>query len=315
MEGMFIEPEVFFFVVSRLKKQGTAASHITLHNSASRPLGFKLKTNAPLRYSVKPVLGVVPGQGQTEIYVRCETCVLRGDRFLLQTVELLHAEALSLTPTTWRRINTTRFKEVLIPCIMATSPEDNATGISVKGMFNKRDSRESTESVTSSSKLSSVASMPGIPFVESRNSSIITSTSIPCHRRVQSQTLSSSYVYTDSSMSVIREASIALSTKDFMTLHDQMSSETERQVQTPTAEQRSFVQRLKQQIRLIVAVLCVLVSLGWWPLKHLAIGGGGEEEGEGGGRTSTLHDTMGLGLNAEGAGWNVETMAVEGLAG
>lgn len=40
---------------------------MTLKNTTDKPVGFKFKTNAPTRYSVKPVVGVVAKDGDVEI--------------------------------------------------------------------------------------------------------------------------------------------------------------------------------------------------------------------------------------------------------
>lgn len=44
------------------------ASKITLTNNGAIPVAFKLKTNAPQRYAVKPVFGIIQPQFFTDIY-------------------------------------------------------------------------------------------------------------------------------------------------------------------------------------------------------------------------------------------------------
>ncbi|KAJ3280954.1 hypothetical protein HK104_000304, partial [Borealophlyctis nickersoniae] len=73
-------------------------SKITLTNRQPRPVGFKFKTNAPARYSVKPVVGMLDANGSVDVFVRSETTIHPGDRFLLQNMALTKDEAANLTP-------------------------------------------------------------------------------------------------------------------------------------------------------------------------------------------------------------------------
>ncbi|KAI9229433.1 MAG: hypothetical protein DHS80DRAFT_22310 [Piptocephalis tieghemiana] len=89
---------------------------------SSRPLGFKVKTNAPGRYSVKPVMGLLAPGSQIDVHVRCEGLgVVRGDRFLIQAVLLTEMEASSLTPRSWRRLEDHRLHSIFIPCTIPGS--------------------------------------------------------------------------------------------------------------------------------------------------------------------------------------------------
>ncbi|RKP15398.1 hypothetical protein BJ684DRAFT_18277 [Piptocephalis cylindrospora] len=81
-------------------------------------LGFKFKTNAPDRYSVKPVLGVLAPGAQVDVYVRCEGFgVHMGDRFLVQIATLTEEEAGSLNARTWRELGEDRLGSTFIPCV------------------------------------------------------------------------------------------------------------------------------------------------------------------------------------------------------
>ncbi|KAF9907630.1 hypothetical protein EC991_010749 [Linnemannia zychae] len=93
-------------LVSKLKIKNLHATHV----------GYKFKTNAPLRYSVKPVLGVLaPGQS-IEVFVRCESLVNPQDRFLLQSVSLAEKESQYIDAVTWKEIDRRRLQENFIQC-------------------------------------------------------------------------------------------------------------------------------------------------------------------------------------------------------
>jgi hypothetical protein len=43
-------------------------SRITLVNQTDQSVAFKLKTNSPVKFSVKPVIGVIQASGSLEVY-------------------------------------------------------------------------------------------------------------------------------------------------------------------------------------------------------------------------------------------------------
>jgi hypothetical protein len=45
-------------------------SKVKLKNLSSSPVGYKFKTNAPMKYSVKPVLGVLAPDESIKIFGR-----------------------------------------------------------------------------------------------------------------------------------------------------------------------------------------------------------------------------------------------------
>ncbi|KAF9122682.1 hypothetical protein BGW39_009572 [Mortierella sp. 14UC] len=86
-----ISPQTFQFTASKVSSG--LVSKLKIKNLHATHVGYKFKTNAPLRYSVKPVLGVLaPGQS-IEVFVRCESWVNPQDRFLLQSVSLTEQES------------------------------------------------------------------------------------------------------------------------------------------------------------------------------------------------------------------------------
>ncbi|KAF9320762.1 Motile sperm domain-containing protein 2 [Podila horticola] len=132
-------------------------SKLKIKNLLSSPVGYKFKTNAPLRYSVKPVLGVlVPGQS-IEVFVRCESWVNPQDRFLLQSVGLTEEESQYIDATTWKELDRRRVIECFIQCSSSSTlsmrePQDDGGSIS----------STSSNSSTRSSVVSSTRSSSGL---------------------------------------------------------------------------------------------------------------------------------------------------------
>ncbi|KAF8982351.1 Motile sperm domain-containing protein 2 [Haplosporangium bisporale] len=132
-------------------------SKLKIKNLQPTPVGYKFKTNAPLRYSVKPVLGVlVPGQS-IEVFVRCESWVNPQDRFLLQSVGLTEEESQYIDATTWKELDRRRIIESFIQCSSSSTltmrePQDDGGSIS----------STSSNSSTRSSVVSSTRSSSGL---------------------------------------------------------------------------------------------------------------------------------------------------------
>ncbi|KAG0292031.1 phosphatidylinositol-binding protein scs2 [Linnemannia gamsii] len=110
-------------------------SKLKIKNLHATPVGYKFKTNAPLRYSVKPVLGVLaPGQS-IEVFVRCESWVNPQDRFLLQSVSLTEPESQHIDAVTWKEIDRRRLVENYIQCSSSSTlsirePQDDGGSLS-----------------------------------------------------------------------------------------------------------------------------------------------------------------------------------------
>lgn len=111
-----ITPPDFRFTDSRINVG--YISRITLTNkSGTQDVGFKFKTNAPARYSVKPVMGVVKkGGGEVDVFVRSETKLNPQDRFLLQSLPLSPSESTEINSTTWKQLDRRRMNETFIDC-------------------------------------------------------------------------------------------------------------------------------------------------------------------------------------------------------
>ncbi|KAF8934128.1 hypothetical protein BGZ58_005917 [Dissophora ornata] len=124
-------------------------SKVKLKNLAPVPVGYKFKTNAPMKYSVKPVLGVLGPGESIKIFVRSDSWISPQDRFLLQTIGLTEEEGQALDPRSWKTLDSKRFNESYIPCT-ATSA------------LSLRDPEDDAGSWSSSSATSSAASSP--PF-------------------------------------------------------------------------------------------------------------------------------------------------------
>ncbi|KAF8944570.1 Motile sperm domain-containing protein 2 [Haplosporangium gracile] len=110
-------------------------SKLKIKNLHATPVGYKFKTNAPLCYSVKPVLGVLaPGQS-IEVFVRCESWVNPQDRFLLQSVSLTEPESHHIDAVTWKEIDRRRLVENFIQCSSSSTlsmrePQDDGGSLS-----------------------------------------------------------------------------------------------------------------------------------------------------------------------------------------
>ncbi|KAF9578459.1 hypothetical protein BGW38_005721, partial [Lunasporangiospora selenospora] len=114
---------------------------LKLKNTSQAFVGYKFKTNAPLRYSVKPVLGVLAAGQSVEVFVRCESWVNPHDRFLLQTVSLTEAESEHIDAVTWKDLDRRRIVENFIPCLSSSTlamrdPQDDGGALSSSSSSN-----------------------------------------------------------------------------------------------------------------------------------------------------------------------------------
>ncbi|KAL1921690.1 uncharacterized protein VTP21DRAFT_10332 [Calcarisporiella thermophila] len=94
-------------------------SRLTVRNLLQNSIAIKFKTNAPLRYSVKPVQAVLAPRESIQIYVRSDGPPQEVDRFLMQSVSLTADEAKAMDAEGWRRIERWRIMENLINCRIA----------------------------------------------------------------------------------------------------------------------------------------------------------------------------------------------------
>ncbi|KAF9915262.1 hypothetical protein BX616_006559 [Lobosporangium transversale] len=102
-----------------------------------------------MKYSVKPVFGTLRPGESVKIFVRSDKWVSPQDKFLLQTVALTNEETLSLSPLSWKALDSKRILENYITCssqsaLSLQEPEDDVGSLS-------------SSSVTSSSPISSAA--------------------------------------------------------------------------------------------------------------------------------------------------------------
>ncbi|KAI1321789.1 Motile sperm domain-containing protein 2 [Mortierella claussenii] len=142
-----ISPQTFQFTASKVSSG--LVSKLKIKNLMEASVGYKFKTNAPLRYSVKPVLGVLePGQS-IEVFVRCESWVNPQDRFLLQSVALGKEESQQIDAVTWKEIDRRRILEHFIQCSSSSTlamrdPLDD--GGSISSSSNTSSTRSSASS-------------------------------------------------------------------------------------------------------------------------------------------------------------------------
>ncbi|KAG0250893.1 hypothetical protein BG011_007989 [Mortierella polycephala] len=128
-----ISPQNFQFTASKVSSG--LVSKLKIKNLSSTPMGYKFKTNAPLRYSVKPVLGVLASGQSTEVFVRCESWVNPQDRFLLQSVALAEEESEHIDAVTWKELDRRRINESFIQCSSSSTlalrdPQDEIGSLS-----------------------------------------------------------------------------------------------------------------------------------------------------------------------------------------
>ncbi|KAG0335890.1 hypothetical protein BG000_007144 [Podila horticola] len=81
-----ITPHIFQFSASKVSTGQVAK--VKLKNTSSTPVGYKFKTNAPQKYSVRPVFGVMMPGDSVKVFVRSEGWINPQDRFLLQSIAL-----------------------------------------------------------------------------------------------------------------------------------------------------------------------------------------------------------------------------------
>ncbi|KAL1914379.1 uncharacterized protein VTP21DRAFT_8959 [Calcarisporiella thermophila] len=115
-----ISPPQFDFLPSR--NGNGYVSRLSIRNMLGNSIGFKFKTNAPTRYSVKPVLATLGPHESLEIYVRSDSEVKPGDKFLMQSISLTDEEARQLDARFWRELDRRRVMENLIACRVAQPP-------------------------------------------------------------------------------------------------------------------------------------------------------------------------------------------------
>ncbi|KAK3845433.1 MAG: hypothetical protein J3R72DRAFT_435790 [Linnemannia gamsii] len=132
-EVLRISPQQFYFTASRVSPG--QVSKVKLKNLSSSPVGYKFKTNAPMKYSVKPVLGVLAPDESVKIFVRCDNWISPQDRFLLQSIILTDNEAQCMDSSAWKSLDPKRFIECYIPCISVSvlslrDPEDDTGSLS-----------------------------------------------------------------------------------------------------------------------------------------------------------------------------------------
>ncbi|KAJ3049245.1 Motile sperm domain-containing protein 2 [Rhizophlyctis rosea] len=156
-----ISPPDFRFTDSRLSVG--FISRLTLTNRNTKPVGFKFKTNAPARYSVKPVLGTLEPNASVDVFVRSETQINATDRFLLQTTLLTLEEASGINATTWKQLDRRRMSETFIDCRLrdGSIPSKSLTHSPSQSSLRSATHTPST-SVQSYSSLSSKPSKPSL---------------------------------------------------------------------------------------------------------------------------------------------------------
>ncbi|KAF9187699.1 hypothetical protein BGZ51_001146 [Haplosporangium sp. Z 767] len=143
-----ISPQNFQFTASKVSSG--LVSKLKIKNLSSTPVGYKFKTNAPLRYSVKPVLGVLTPEQSIEIFVRCESWVNPQDRFLLQSVALAEEESELIDAVAWKKLDRRRINESFIQCSSSSTLAMRDPQDEIGSLSSSSNSSSTTSSVVSS---------------------------------------------------------------------------------------------------------------------------------------------------------------------
>ncbi|KAG0027150.1 Major sperm protein [Podila clonocystis] len=169
-----ILPNVFQFSASKVTTGQVAK--VKLKNTSSTPVGYKLKTNAPQKYSVRPVFGVLMPGDSAKVFVRCEGWINPQDRFLLQSIILGDEEGQTFQAATWKTVDPKRIVPSYIQCSSSSAlalrdPEDDP------GSLSSSSATSSTASTTTYSPsfppimTTSCSSMPTASMLSERRSS------------------------------------------------------------------------------------------------------------------------------------------------
>ncbi|RKP25558.1 hypothetical protein SYNPS1DRAFT_28714 [Syncephalis pseudoplumigaleata] len=113
-----VSPSEFSFQASKANPHVLVGRVSLRIVAADAPIGFKFKTNAPDRYSIRPVLGVLSPSGESvEIFARCEGAVQPDDRFMIESIALTEEEARQLdSKKQWKHFDRRRIVENFIHC-------------------------------------------------------------------------------------------------------------------------------------------------------------------------------------------------------
>ncbi|KAI9595691.1 hypothetical protein BDF19DRAFT_413573 [Syncephalis fuscata] len=122
-----VSPSEFTFQTSKTHPQVLVGRVSLRIVAADAPIGFKFKTNAPDRYSVRPVLGVLSPLGESvEIFARCEGAIQPDDRFMIESITLTEEEAQQFdSKKQWKSFDRRRIVENFIHCRMPSQPSSS----------------------------------------------------------------------------------------------------------------------------------------------------------------------------------------------
>ncbi|KAJ1953154.1 hypothetical protein IWQ62_006065 [Dispira parvispora] len=162
-----ISPSEFHFVPAE-GAPGGYVGRLVIKNLRSSAVGFKFKTNAPEKFSVKPVYGALHTLGESvEVTARCLSPVNLEDRFLIQTVSLSSEEGRHLSSSMWRSFGSRRVREGFVNCRMApqglASPDTLQP--SRRASVSQRSVRKTAITAARSRKRFSWLSVLEIPFM------------------------------------------------------------------------------------------------------------------------------------------------------
>ncbi|KFH71319.1 hypothetical protein MVEG_01619 [Podila verticillata NRRL 6337] len=149
---------------------------VKLKNTTSTPVGYKLKTNAPQKYSVRPVFGVLMPGDSVKVFVRSEGWINPQDRFLLQSIALGDEEGRSFDAATWKVVDPKRIVPSFVQCSSSSTlvlhdPEDDPDSLSSSSATSSTASTSAYSPSFPPIMTSACASMPTASILSERRSS------------------------------------------------------------------------------------------------------------------------------------------------
>ncbi|KAI3653033.1 hypothetical protein MP228_002458 [Amoeboaphelidium protococcarum] len=118
------------FIFSGSRQASGYVSKIQLFHAGLEQLtvAFKLKTNAPSKYSVRPVYGIIQPLSRIDVYVKCDGEIDESDKFLLQLVRLTALED-GQSAEFWKTVPRSRIEQRLLDCQLNIRPRSGMNDV------------------------------------------------------------------------------------------------------------------------------------------------------------------------------------------
>lgn len=135
----FVFPKSISFAQSKSHTHVHVARWSIINTSTTVTFAFKLKTNAPTRYAVRPIYGkVLPGATQI-VYVRCDDgSVLKTDRFMVQITSVKEStNHVIVDKHFWNSVDPFVIRVAFIKCAMDTANDETEHRLSISSTSSK----------------------------------------------------------------------------------------------------------------------------------------------------------------------------------